>query len=129
MRVAVLICFAGLATVAGFGQSFDVASVKPSLRTVGKDAMTPIIISPNGLSARNVTLKRLIVQAYGVQPHQILGGPNWLDSSEYDVEAKAGAAVSRDEIRSMLRALLTERFRLAVHRRNQRNARAGSGRG
>src|SRR5436309_11532241 len=110
MRAAVLICFASWANVTGFGQGFEVASIKPSVRTVGKDAMTPILINPNGLSARNVTLKRLIVLSYGVLPHQISGGPNWMDSSEYDVEAKAGAAVSRDEIRSMLRALLAERF-------------------
>src|SRR2546423_15693749 len=116
MRGTMLLAFAGCWSAAGFGQTFDAASIKPSLRTVGKDAMTPIMFNAAGLTAKNVTLKRLIVHAYGMEPHQVLGGPNWLDSSEYDVEAKAGAPILRGEPGTMLRALLTERFHLAVHR-------------
>jgi uncharacterized protein (TIGR03435 family) len=99
-----------------FGQSFDVASIKPSQRQVGKDAMAPISIGPAGLSGRNVTLKRLIVQAYGLQPYQIFGGPNWLDVAEYDIDAKAGGAVSREQLGLMLRTLLADRVKLSVHR-------------
>jgi uncharacterized protein (TIGR03435 family) len=98
------------------GQSFDVASIKPSQRLVGKDAMTPIAVGPAGLSGRNVTLKRLIVQAYGLQPHQIFGGPNWLDAAEYDIDAKAGGPVSREQLGLMLRTLLADRFKLTLHR-------------
>ncbi len=104
-----------IGVLAGFGQSFDVASVKPSAHVLGKDVVTPIAISPTGLTAHNVTLKRLIGQAYGVQPFQIVGGPGWLDSNEYDVEARVSAAAPREQMNAMLRALLVDRFGLQVH--------------
>jgi uncharacterized protein (TIGR03435 family) len=104
-----------IGVLAGFGQSFDVASVKASARVAGKDTVSPIAISPTGLTAHNVTLKRLIGQAYGVQPFQIVGGPPWLDSNEYDVEARVSADSPREQMNARLRSLLTERFGLVVH--------------
>ncbi len=98
-----------------FGQSFDVASIKPSVRQVGRDANNQISISPSGFTGRNTTLKRLIVQAYGLQPYQVFGGPNWLDGAEYDVDAKADGALTKERLAAMLRALLADRFHLAVH--------------
>ena len=104
-----------IGALAGFGQSFDVATVKASARVLGRDTISPIAITPTGLTAHNVTLKRLIGQAYGAQPFQIMGGPGWLDSNEYDVEAKVSAGVSREQMNAMLRSLLAERFALKVH--------------
>ena len=97
-------------------QSFDVSSVKSSAKPVGKDYYNQITIGPSTFSGKNVTLKRLIVEAYGIVPPQIFDGPKWLDESEFDVEANAGEAVSRDELRKMLQPLLTERFHLVFHR-------------
>jgi uncharacterized protein (TIGR03435 family) len=98
-----------------FGQSFDVASIKPSPRQVGRDANNQVSITPSGFTGRNVTLKRLVVQAYGLQPYQIFGGPNWLDGAEYDVDAKADGPLTKERLAAMLRTLLAERFHLAVH--------------
>jgi uncharacterized protein (TIGR03435 family) len=97
-------------------QSFDAASVKPSAKSVGPDYNNQIVIGPSAFSAKNITLKGLIVEAYGLAPTQVFAGPKWLDQSEFDVEAKAGHAVSRDELRKMLQPLLAERFHLAIHR-------------
>lgn len=97
-------------------QSFDVASVKPSAKPVGKDYNNRVAIGPSSFRGENVTLKRLIVEAFGVQPPQIFGGPKWLDESEYDVEAKADRAVSKEELRRMLQPLLKDRFHLAIRR-------------
>ena len=44
------------------------------------------------------------------------GGPDWLDSAHFDVMATAGGNTTTDEFGAMLRALLGERFKLAVHR-------------
>jgi uncharacterized protein (TIGR03435 family) len=103
-----------------FAQSFEVASVKPSARTVGPDYNNQISIGPGGFKGRNVTLKRLIEEAYGVQPHQV-SGPKWLAENEYDVEAKAGSQAAGDQamveqVRLMLRPLLADRFHLSQHR-------------
>src|ERR1700722_17548122 len=83
-------------------QSFDVASVKASARAVGKDYNNQIAIGPSNFTGRNVTLQRLIVDAYGIDPPQVFGGPKWLDENEYDVEAKAAQSTSKEDLRKML---------------------------
>jgi uncharacterized protein (TIGR03435 family) len=98
------------------GQAFDVTSVKISQRPVGRDYQGQVIVGPAGLSGKNVTLRSLIVEAYQVQPNQVMGGPNWLDSNEYDIEAKADGSATKEQILLMLRTVLAERFRLSFHR-------------
>jgi uncharacterized protein (TIGR03435 family) len=95
--------------------TFDVASVKPSQRAVGKDAGSQVSFGHAGISGKNVTLKQLIVEAYHLLPYQVAGGPGWLDINEYDVEAKADGPATREQLALMLRALLADRFRLSLH--------------
>jgi uncharacterized protein (TIGR03435 family) len=120
MRAVTAVMPLVLANLALFAQgtastaAFEVASVKPSQHMVGKDANTQLFLSASAVSGRNLTLKRLILEAYEVQPHQVVG-PNWIDAMEYDVEARAGGPASGAQLRLMLRALLTERFGLAMH--------------
>ncbi len=94
--------------------AFDVASVKPSQHIVGPDYNNQLTYSPDGLTARNVTLKRLIAEAYGLQLSQV-SGPNWLDQNEYDIGAKAGGVGTREQMAPMLRSLLARRFNLVEH--------------
>jgi uncharacterized protein (TIGR03435 family) len=79
-------------------------------------------MQPGGrFTATGVTLRMLIGIAYGTpQPlpnSQMLGGPKWIESDRFDVVAKAeGDVQPGPEARSsMLRALLADRFKLAVH--------------
>ena len=109
-----LILLASLAAAA-HAQTFDVASVKPSAKPVGKDYNNQITIGPSTFSAKNITLQRLIVEAYNLEPPQVFAGPKWLDESEYEVEAKADRAVSRDDLHKMLQPLLASRFHLVIH--------------
>ena len=105
MRAAIVLLLSWTA----FGQSaFDVASVKPSQRVVGNDYGNQISIGPTSFSGKNVTLKRLIGEAYGLQLFQVLE-PKWLTESEYDVEAKAANAATPQEIRAMLKPVLAAR--------------------
>ena len=94
---------------------FETASVKRSQRQVGPDYNNQFRVSPSGLTARNVTLRRLVSEAYQLQLRQVLG-PNWLDQNEYDIEARTGGPVVREELNLMLRTLLVERFDLKQHR-------------
>jgi len=93
--------------------AFDVASVKPSQRSVGPDYNNQLTYSPTGITARNVTLKRLVAEAYHLQQNQVLG-PSWLDKNEYDIDARAPAA-TREQMALMLRSLVAERFKLTQH--------------
>jgi len=100
--------------VAPSAPSFEVASVKPSQHTVGPDYNNQLTYSQNGLTARNVTLKRLVAEAYVVQLNQV-SGPNWLDQNEYDIDARTAGANTREQMAPMLRTLLAGRFNLVEH--------------
>lgn len=104
----------GLQTLAG-AQSFEVASIKPAKSDL--HSSSGIKTGNGSLNAVNVTLKRCIMGAYSVGPHQIIGGPDWLDSDHYDITAKADQPVNDDaKLMVMLQSLLAERFKLVLHR-------------
>jgi uncharacterized protein (TIGR03435 family) len=60
------------------------------------------------------------MSAYEItQNPQLIGGPKWIDSARFEIEAKAQGAADRPLIHRMLQALLADRFHLAA-RREQR---------
>ena len=97
-------------------QTFDVASAKRSEKYAGKDYRGKVVFGPGRVTARNVSLKTLIADAYHVQLFQVTGGPKWLDEEEYDVDARAASGSTPDQLREMMQAMLAERFHLALHR-------------
>src|SRR5579862_1834415 len=112
---ACLIC------VAGFGQSsspaFEVASIKRS-QPPGMDRMAIGMRSDPGgrFTAENVTLKLLVRRAYNVLDAQISEGPSWFDTERYEISAKADHDVTNEERTLMIRTMLADRFKLALHR-------------
>lgn len=95
-------------------QSFDVASVRPSEHEVGPDYNNQITYSPGEFSARNVTLRRLVAEAWHCQMNQVIGPP-WIDHSEYDITARTPEGATKEQFPAMLRGLLADRFRLKQH--------------
>jgi bla regulator protein blaR1 len=104
--------------------SFEVASIKPN-NSGSRDSNTA---THDGgyLSATNVTLKLLIMQSYGLQDFQISGGPDWMNTATFDVQARAaeGTVPPRitqpdptqpSTIQLMMQSLLEERFRVRSH--------------
>ena len=69
-----------------------------------------------GINATNVTLKLLIETAYGVEGFQLFGGPGWIETARYNIEAKPDSPVGPNEWKEMLKSLLADRFKLAFHR-------------
>jgi bla regulator protein blaR1 len=103
---------------------YEVASIKPDKSGTN---MVRIMYTPDGVTATNGTLQMLINAAYGVDDNQISGGPSWLKSDHYDIEAKMDSAAAdelrklgeddrRDARQRMLQTLLAERFKLTLHR-------------
>jgi len=45
-----------------------------------------------------------------------LGGPGWINSAHYDLEAKAEGSPAAAQLRLMMQTLLEDRFQLKVHR-------------
>jgi uncharacterized protein (TIGR03435 family) len=59
------------------------------------------------------------MMAYGIQGldyYKVAGGPGWVETELYDIEARPDAPASRQEMYLMLRGLLADRFQLKFHR-------------
>jgi uncharacterized protein (TIGR03435 family) len=95
------------------GAKFDVASVRANK---SGPRGTNINVVPNGVNLVNVPLRAIIQLAYGIQqPSRLAGVPNWANAERFDITARSDAITSRDQLRSMLQALLADRFKLAAH--------------
>jgi uncharacterized protein (TIGR03435 family) len=90
---------------------FEVASIKPSF----SQRIMNVRPLPGRLTA-DASLQILMQYAYGVESFQVVGVPNSLTSKRYQIEAKADAARSRDQMFLMLQSLLEDRFQLKTHR-------------
>jgi uncharacterized protein (TIGR03435 family) len=94
--------------------SFEAASVRPSQHEVGPDYNNQITYSSAGFNGKNVTLRRLVAEAWHCQMNQV-AGPQWLDRNEYDITARSFEGATKEQIQPMLRALLVDRFSLKQH--------------
>lgn len=103
---------------AAAAQTFEAASVKPnkSGRMAGSTGR-----SGGQLVIENTTLRECIAIAYGVSADReyALSGPAWISSDRYDIVAKVPAETRREQVLSMLRTLLADRFQLRLHRQNR----------
>jgi uncharacterized protein (TIGR03435 family) len=105
---------------------FDVASVREN-----KTGETPYSNFPLGpgpifgvkdglLLAKNQTLLTYIFFAFKpdmLQSQQFQAElPNWVQTTSYDIEARAGGSPTKDDMRLMMKSLLEERFHFVIHR-------------
>jgi uncharacterized protein (TIGR03435 family) len=108
--------------------AFDVAAIHPHQPEPHERSH---IISENGsFTTINVDLKSIIQWAYDLPESRIVGGPSWLGSARWDIEAKAGDALdtqknhdpaaAREQKRQMVESLLAERFGLTVRRETRK---------
>jgi uncharacterized protein (TIGR03435 family) len=123
--------------------SFEAAIVKPSETGVdwvtiasganipvssltgcrGTDTRGRLNIPFNRCISRGFPLKWIIAFAYHVPMQNIdtmiIGGPDWLDSLGWEIEAKAESPATEAELHTMLQNLLAERFNLKLHRQKK----------
>jgi uncharacterized protein (TIGR03435 family) len=103
---------------------YEVASIKPDLSDHSSSSTNN---PPDGFVATNTTLAVLIQSAYGILNFQLVGGPDWINSERYVVDAKMDADTAdalqklklEDRIlarHQMLQALLADRVKLVTHR-------------
>jgi uncharacterized protein (TIGR03435 family) len=113
---------------------YEVASIRqnttgeamPPFHIVGKP-FVGYMFKPDRFMATNATLFQLLQRVYSVEADRVAGGPGWMNSVNYDVDVRPDKAfidatekLSPDERlpawKSMLQTLLTDRFKLALHR-------------
>jgi uncharacterized protein (TIGR03435 family) len=111
---------------------YSSVSIKPHASATNERKMAKIMFSldDGSFTARGVTLQRLIELACRVQDSQISGGPDWLNTTEFDVDAKLDpsfvAAMHQqtsghknfDDL-NLLKSLLANQFKLATHTQTQ----------
>jgi uncharacterized protein (TIGR03435 family) len=103
--------------------SFEVASIKVNhsgtsfVRMGGPDVSRYV--------ASNISAKMLITFAYNMRDFQVSGGPGWINSDKFDINAKVEDSLAeqmqklpraqqQDQMRLLLQSLLADRFKLAV---------------
>jgi len=103
--------------------SFDVATIRPS-----KSDSLRTVRSASELQMHDVTVRYLIEQAYNIpwtngSKDRIRGGPGWIDSDQFDVDAKVALEAPqqmpeeqrRRQMNLRLQTLLADRLKLKVH--------------
>ncbi len=93
--------------------AFESASIKPSREPEGRSAYDT---NPGHIAIYNKSLKDCIRLAYGVKIAQLSGGPKWVETDRFDIEAKAKRPVGDPQLMAMLQTLLKQRFKLDIHR-------------
>jgi uncharacterized protein (TIGR03435 family) len=94
--------------------SFEVASIRPNLSGLSSSSSN----GDNGYwTATNVTAKSLIRLALDRENFQIEGVPGWADAERFDIQGKipAGQTLNIALLRTMIEALLVDRFQLRFH--------------
>jgi uncharacterized protein (TIGR03435 family) len=95
--------------------AFDVAAIHPARPDEVGGMLKPL---PNGTgyTVENMTAKLMMAAMYRIPERQIEGGPEWFGTERFDVEARADrGGYSIDELHTMFKNLLKDRFGLTVH--------------
>jgi uncharacterized protein (TIGR03435 family) len=121
IRVLVPLVFTLRVAFAQPAAQFEATSVKPSppnLRVNGGIRLDGARFSSSGIPVRN-----LIYSAYGVPAWRLSGGPSWHGPDPYDVIGtlppdpdSLPPDKKEERLGTMMRALLADRFKLAIHR-------------
>jgi uncharacterized protein (TIGR03435 family) len=121
-----ILCVRARAQAATAPQVFDVASIH--INNTETDDRHHIVNDPvdSHFHTVNLALRDLIQFAYGLPDSQILGGPAWIDSIMFDIDAKSDPVVdaqlralpteqARRQKQLMVQALMADRFQLKIH--------------
>jgi uncharacterized protein (TIGR03435 family) len=100
--------------------AYDVVSIKPDNTGSGN---TGVRIDESNFDATNVSLKMMILSAYGLKEAQVFNLPKWGEDTRFDIKAKIVApdkkaieALTPQQHNAMQQPILTERFHLTFHR-------------
>jgi uncharacterized protein (TIGR03435 family) len=114
VSAGVAVLAAGIFCQSAPAPSFEVAVVK--LSKPGTRGFIGVRPGNQKFEATNASLRSIIMMAYDITERQISGGPGWLESDGFDIEAKADAPATREQICLMVQTLLADRFKLRLDR-------------
>ena len=101
-------------TTANGKASFEASTVRPNKTGANRVLMR---MAPGGIwDASNVTLESMIRLAYRLQEFQLVGGPAWIYTDRFDIQAQSAQGMAPGQFGERMQSLLTDRFNLKVHR-------------
>jgi uncharacterized protein (TIGR03435 family) len=95
--------------------TFEVASIKPSAPGIVGGGIKPM---PGGQEyvVQNMPVRAVMSVLYKIPLRQIVGGPDWLDTDRYEIDAKADHSYNIDDLHTMFYNLLADEFKLQFHK-------------
>lgn len=70
--------------------AFEVASIKPNNSGATNSSTSG---RAGSFTASNVTARELIIYAYRLRPFQLAGGPGWINSHRFDIQARPAPSI------------------------------------
>ena len=89
---------------------FEAASIRPAADTGRRGGRG----TPGRFTGFNLPARQLIRQAYDIHDAQVVGGPDWLATQGFDINATSGDQ-QPVQMRFMMQTLLRDRFKLTFH--------------
>ncbi|HEY1304429.1 MAG TPA: TIGR03435 family protein [Vicinamibacterales bacterium] len=114
--LALIVARLGLAgqTAASDSPTYDVVSIKPA--PPNATSMNVATLPGGRFVMSNGDARMLIQMAYPSRTNELVGAPAWVRTERFDVAATSSIATPTEEQRTlMMRALMTDRFKLAAH--------------
>ncbi|HTV09840.1 MAG TPA: TIGR03435 family protein [Candidatus Aquilonibacter sp.] len=94
--------------------TFDVVAIHPSDPNAVNGMIKPIP-GDHGYVAQNFPVRLMIALMYKIPLRQVDGGPEWMNTARFDVEARSDGPHSIDDLHTMYQNLLVDRFGLRFH--------------
>ena len=118
--VLCVVAAAGL-VVAQSSETFEVASVKAN--KAGERGGMLRRQAGGRMTATNMPVRQLLMFAYQLAPYQVVGGPDWINTDGFDINAKMegnpqpiAPGTGIDPMQIAVQHLLADRFALTSHR-------------
>jgi len=120
---AALIAVGGLYAQQTAPLAFEVATIKPAqpinpAQIAAGKLHVGMKIEAGRVDIGFMSIADLIRTAYEVRPYQV-SGPDWINTERFDILAKIPEGGTKEQVPAMLKALLQERFKLAVHKESK----------
>jgi uncharacterized protein (TIGR03435 family) len=125
-RIATTFAVLGLVNVSAAQVKLPVISIKAkltadaaSVREAAADTSVRVAHNPGRFSASGMTVHGLLSSILGVPGHLIVGGPDWVKTTGYNIEATA-LGVPQSDIGDVALSVLEQRFALQLRREVRR---------
>jgi uncharacterized protein (TIGR03435 family) len=118
-HAAILLALAGLSAPAQSSKpapSFDVAAIRETDPSLPRNqCYMRGQAGGQTFTGRCIPLSAIIKRAYRIIDSQLSGGPNWLNTTVFDFEAKTDRPTTRADVEPLFQSFLAERFNLKMH--------------